>query len=67
MLADLVGHRPLMAFFGWLRAKINESSFGGSLCPASLWLFAIEADDQAQMPLRQINGIDRRLLNARCI
>jgi hypothetical protein len=32
-----------------------------------LWLFAIEADDHTQMPLRQINSIDRRLLNARRI
>jgi hypothetical protein len=65
VLADLVCHRPLMPLFRRLRTQIDLLAALGTLGPAALLLALVEADHHAQMPLRQVNGVDRRRLHPR--
>src|SRR5262249_10037153 len=64
VLADLVGHGPLVPLFARLGPEEDLLPPGGPLRPAALVLAAVEADDHAQVPLRQEDAVHRRPVHA---
>jgi len=64
VLADLVGHRPLVALLARLGAEEDLLAARGALRPAALPLAPVEADDHAQVALGDADRIDRRRRHA---
>ena len=64
VLADLVGDGPLVAFLTRLGPQKNLFTAAGAVGPAALFLPAVEANDHAEMALRQGDGVHGRLLDA---
>ena len=67
VLADLVRDGPLVPLLGRLRTQINLRLALAALGPATLRLSLVEADDHAELALRQRDRIDGRSGYAGCL
>lgn len=60
MLADLVGHGPLMPLFIRLGPKVDLPFPGRTLGPSALKLTLVKADDHSEVSLSESDGVNRR-------